>query len=224
MNYKNKSYYLIIIAIISIGVMLYMNKSTELKAWQVVNKYIQPNITIFVGDSITKGFDLKEEFDDLIVINKGIDGNKTTDILKRLDSDIYTFQPSKVFLLIGINDIGKNIENDEIIDNIEKIVDNIRKNCPNTKIYLQSIYPINNTDDKKIDKKHFKYRNNKTVISINKKLKALASNKEFVYIDVYSHLLDENNNLKLSYTKEGLHLNKDGYEEISKVLNSYVYN
>lgn len=224
MDYKRKSYYLIIIAVISICTIVFISKPTDFKGWQVVNKYIQPKITIFIGDSITKGFELKEEFDDLIIINKGVDGNKTTDVLDRLDTDVYSFQPSKVFLLIGINDIGKNVESDEIINNIEKIVDNIRQNCPNITIYLQSIYPVNNTDDKRIDKKHFKYRNNKSVISINKKLKNLASHKEVVYIDVYSHLLDDDNNLKLSYTKEGLHLNKVGYEEVSKIINSYLYN
>lgn len=223
MNYKNNSRYLIIIAVLSICIILCMNKSTDFKGWEAVNKYIQPNVTIFIGDSITKGADFKEAFNEQIVLNKGISGNTTIDVLNRLDKDIYQFNPYKVFLLIGINDIGKNFDNKDTIKNIKLIVNNIKRNCPHVKIYLQSIYPVNNTNDKKIQKRYFKYRNNKDVIEINKELKIFANSNNITYIDIYSHLLDEKNNLKLSYTKEGLHLNKDGYETVLKVLNSYVY-
>ena len=126
--------------------------------------------------------------------------------------------------MIGINDIGRNYKNENTIQNIEEIIINIKENCPNTEIYLQSIYPINNTNDKKIYKAFFEFRNNKDVIYINNKIKDIAENNKITYIDVYSHLLDNENNLKLSYTKEGLHLTKDGYDEAFKIIKPYLYN
>lgn len=223
-NESNKSIFIIIIAIIFIFIIFFMNRPTSFKAWKIINKNIKPNVNVFIGDSITHGADFKDYFDDLIVLNKGISGDVTDGIIKRLDDDIFSFNPSKVFILIGINDIGSNIDNEKIIKNINTIIKEIQNNCPNTKIYLESIYPINNTNNKKINKKYFKYRNNKDVVDINNKLVELAKNDNVIYIDIYSHLIDDKGNLKLSLTYEGLHLNKDGYKVVFKVLKPYVYN
>lgn len=223
MNNKNKSLSIIILAIVSIFLLFLMNKPISFKDWQIINQYVKPKVIVFIGDSITEGADFKDAFENTIVLNKGISGDVTYDIIDRLRDDVYDFMPDKVFLLIGINDIGNNIDNEQIIENIDKIISDLKNNCPNTKIYLQSIYPVNNTSDKKIDKKFFKYRNNKDVIDINKKIKDMADDKNITYIDIYSYLLDENDNLKLSYTKEGLHLNEDGYEVVYEILEDYIY-
>ena len=223
MNNKNKSLFMITLAIVSIFLLFLMNKPTSSKDWQVVNKYVKPKVIVFIGDSITEGANFKDAFENTIVLNKGICGDDTYDIIDRLRDDVYDFMPDKVFLLIGINDIGKDMDNEQIIENIDKIISDLKDNCPNTEIYLQSIYPVNNTNDKKIDKKYFKYQNNKDVIAINKKIKDIADDKNITYIDIYSHLLDENDNLKLSYTKEGLHLNEEGYEAVYKILEDYIY-
>lgn len=224
MNKKNKSLFMIILAIVSIFLLFLMNKPTSFKDWQVVNKYVKPKVIVFIGDSITEGANFKDYFDDLIILNKGIISDTTIGILKRLDEDVYKYQPSKLFLLIGINDIGKNYKNENTIQNIEEIINNIKVHSPNTEIYIQSIYPINNTNNKKIDKNYFKYRNNKDVVYINNKIKDIADKNKVTYIDVYSHLLDSDNNLKLSYTKEGLHLSKEGYDAVFKVIKSFLYN
>ena len=224
MNNKNKSLFMITLAIVSIFLLFLMNKPTSSKDWQVVNKYVKPKVIVFIGDSITEGANFKDYFDDLIILNKGIISDTTIGILKRLDEDVYKYQPSKLFLLIGINDIGKNYKNENTIQNIEEIINNIKVHSPNTEIYIQSIYPINNTNNKKIDKNYFKYRNNKDVVYINNKIKDIADKNKVTYIDVYSHLLDSDNNLKLSYTKEGLHLSKEGYDAVFKVIKSFLYN
>lgn len=224
MNNENKVFYIIVIAIISILLLFVINKPSGFSSWKTVNKYIQPEVIVFIGDSITEGANFKDYFDNAIILNKGISGDTTIGILKRLDDDVYKYQPAKVFLLIGINDIGRNYKNENTIQNIEEIIINIKENCPNTEIYLQSIYPINNTNDKKIYKAFFEFRNNKDVIYINNKIKDIAENNKITYIDVYSHLLDNENNLKLSYTKEGLHLTKDGYDEAFKIIKPYLYN
>lgn len=224
MDNQNKSYYLIVIAVISIFILITINKTNQFNGWKIINKNIQPNTIVFIGDSITEGADFKEAFDGAIVLNKGISGDVTEEVISRLNKDVYQFQPSKVFLLIGINDIGQNIDNDEIVNNIQKIVNSIMNNSSSSKIYLQSIYPVNDTNDKKIDRKYFKYRNNEDVVLINKSLKKFAEKENITYIDIYSKLIDKNDNLKLDYTKEGLHLNNEGYEVIFNTLRSYVYN
>ena len=39
---------------------------------------------------------------------------------------------------------------------------------------------------------------------------------------MYDELVDKNGNLKLEYTKEGLHMSDDGYKIITKKLKKYV--
>src|SRR5215469_2048183 len=56
---------------------------------------------IFLGNSITQFGDWKKLLNDSTVINRGIGGDITFGVLKRLD-DVIKRQPSKLFLLIGI--------------------------------------------------------------------------------------------------------------------------
>ena len=56
---------------------------------------------------------------------------------------VYKYNPSKVFLLIGTNQIPMGDSDDKIIDGIKHIIDDIRENRPYAKIYIESIYPIN---------------------------------------------------------------------------------
>ena len=76
---------------------------------------------IFLGNSITEIGNWKKLLNDSTVINRGIGGDITFGVLKRLD-DIVKRQPSKLFLLIGINDIGKDIPDAVVADNIHKII------------------------------------------------------------------------------------------------------
>ena len=85
---------------------------------------------LFLGDSITDFYDLDKYYEGLPVVNSGISGNTTEDILSNMDSRVYNYNPSKVFLLIGTNDLLRDKSVEEITENIEIIVNNIRKNEP----------------------------------------------------------------------------------------------
>src|ERR1700757_523012 len=76
---------------------------------------------IFLGNSITEMGNWKKVTGDTTVINRGIGGDITFGVLKRLQ-DITDRHPSKLFILIGINDIGKDIPDAVIADNYLKIV------------------------------------------------------------------------------------------------------
>src|SRR5689334_13421403 len=69
---------------------------------------VVPGRIIFLGNSITQLGDWKKLLNDTTVINRGIAGDITFGVLKRLD-DVIRRHPSKIFLLIGINDIGRDI-------------------------------------------------------------------------------------------------------------------
>lgn len=188
-------------------------------------KQINKNYTnyLFLGDSITNYYDLDKYYEGYKVVNSGISGNQTSDILDNLQKRAYVYNPSTIFLLIGTNDYIHNKKEDETVNNIKEIVDKLNKNLPNAKIYLQSIYPINDTDDQKISKSMVSIRNNTSIKKINSELKKYCNDKNCTYLDMYSLLEDKDGNLKLEYTKEGLHMSDEGYEVITKELKKYMH-
>ncbi len=189
-----------------------------------LNKSARPGGIVFLGDSITDFYRINEFFHDSYIINRGIGGDTTDGILNRMPESVYALSPSKVFILIGTNDIGEKKSQEYIVCNIGKIIQKIQENCPDARIYLQSIYPISKAKDKRIKRVIVKKRTNNKILSINAELEKRAKEKGIVYIDVYSHLIDEVGNLKLEYTVEGLHLNAKGYKVVSDVLRPFVNN
>lgn len=221
---KIKKIILISIAIIliittTISISLYLYSKNKLD-----NAKIQDENIVFFGDSITEGYNVKEFFDEYRVVNSGISGNITKNLIDRIETDLYDYNPSKVIILIGTNDIRANISDEEIIDNIKEIINSIRKNRKNAEIYIQSIYPINRDIDKEYWKDVNSEYNNKHIIKLNKLIKNLCKEEKINYINVYSKLIDDNGNLKSAYTKEGLHLNDLGYYKVTNVLKEYLKN
>ena len=224
---KNKNGFIITAMIIIIvlfaasnAYLLYANKHN--KKTKLLVKYKVPENIVFLGDSITDYYDTKKYFSHNNVVNSGISGNKTTDILDNMEERVYRYNPSKVFLLIGINDLAHLTDKKEIISNIEEIIEKIKENRPETKIYLESVYPVNNSDDEKIEHDKLVNRNNEDVIEINKVLEEYCKENKIKYIDLYSKLIDEDGNLKLEYTREGLHISDEGYKFITKELEKYI--
>lgn len=101
------------------------------------------NQLVFLGNSLTQGGDWAVWFPKHNPANRGISGDNTEGILARL-KEITKSKPAKVFLLIGINDISQNYNNDYLCTNFEKIVQEFKKDSPETIIYIQSILPVNN--------------------------------------------------------------------------------
>ena len=178
---------------------------------------------LFLGDSITDFYDLDKYFNDYKVVNSGISGNQTSDIYKDIKKRAYVYNPSTILLLIGTNDLEHDVSNEDIIKNIKNIIKSLNENLPNATVYLESIYPINNEKDSKINHSSVGKRKNKDIVLINSELKQYCNDKNCTYLDMYSLLEDKDGNLKLEYTKEGLHMSDEGYEVITKELKKYMH-
>ena len=202
---------LVVITLLSIlGSIINKNKLDSAK--------IQDENIVFFGDSITEGYNVKEFYDEYRVVNSGISGNTPKDLINRIDSDLYDYNPSVVIIQIGTNDIRSKIKDEEIINNIKTIIKGIRKNRKNASILIESIYPLNRDMDAEYWKDVNIDYNNKHIIKLNKEIKRLCKQKHAKYIDVYSYLLDDNKNLKEVYSKEGLHLTDLGYYKVTRII------
>lgn len=173
---------------------------------------------IFLGNSIIEGGPWTTLLDDPSVINRGIGGDITYGVLKRLD-DIVKRKPSKLFILIGINDIGKDIPDTIIADNCRKIIERLKQGSPQTKIYLQSILPVNPLV------RRFPQQYNKAdhIIRTNELLREVALTTNTIFVNLYPLFLDDQRHLKSKYTNDGLHLNRLAYERWVTYLKKLGY-
>ncbi|MCU0381077.1 MAG: GDSL-type esterase/lipase family protein, partial [Chitinophagaceae bacterium] len=142
---------------------------------------------------------------DPTVVNRGIGGDITFGMLKRLPA-VTALRPSKIFLLIGINDIGKDIPPAVIADNIGRIIDRIRAESPDTRIILQTILPVNPT----VQGFPQHYDKNDKVLATNKLLRTIASGRNVPLADLHAVFRDRQGLLKKELTIDGLHLDPRG--------------
>jgi lysophospholipase L1-like esterase len=167
---------------------------------------IVPGRIIFLGNSITEMGDWKKVLNDSTVINRGIGGDITYGVLKHL-KDITDRNPSKVFILLGINDIGKDIPDVVIVDNYLKIVREIHDKCPKTMIYVQSVLPVNPG----LPQFPRHYHKHEHILALNKLLASHAKEGNYKYIDIFQLFADGNGLLGSQYTYDGIHLRQSAY-------------
>lgn len=172
---------------------------------------------IFLGNSITAGTDWGKLLNLPNAKNRGISGDITFGVLERLD-EVIARKPAKVFVLIGINDISRNIPDSLILRNYNRIISQLKKGSKKTKIYFYTLLPVNSTFEK--FKNH--YGKDEHILWLNDQIRKLADKKVSV-IDLYPHFLDENKRLKAELTMDGLHLKPEGYEVWSRILRDGGY-
>ncbi len=175
---------------------------------------------VFLGDSLMYNYNLDLNFPMLKnkMVNSGIRGNTTNDILDNMYNRVYRYNPSDVFILVGTNDISKKYKLQKIFDNYVSIINQIEKNRPNTTIRVVSLLPVNYDL-----KPEFKKINKITSINnLNAALKVYCKNNDIEYINMYSKLVDRNDYLDARYTKDGLHLNDEGYKIFTSVIDKYM--
>jgi lysophospholipase L1-like esterase len=185
---------------------------SKVVAFRELNKMAKPGGIVFIGDSITQDYPVSEFYAGMNVLNRGIGGDTTEGLLKRLDVSVFELKPKTVVCLIGTNDFALLDATPEMVAaNIERIVTLIKAFDPTIKIILESIYPVNPT----LDPFTVGKRINQHIMKTNSILKHL-SNVDFV--DLYPLLLDQMGNLNHSYSHDGLHVNMIGYQKITEAI------
>lgn len=172
---------------------------------------------VFLGNSLTDRVDWNELLGMSNVHNRGISGDITFGVLQRLH-EVINGHPAKVFILIGINDISRNIPDSVILENYKKIIERIKAGSPHTKIYFQTLLPVNNEFTQ--FKNH--YNKDEHILWLNEQIKVLGKEKRITVIDLYPHFLNDQNKLEKKYTLDGLHVNAEGYKVWAVILKKYL--
>ena len=182
---------------------------------------IEPNI-IFIGDSIIEYYPLQELLGtSKTIVNRGIRGYQTGLLLDNLDAHLYGDAVDQIVLLIGTNDIGKDIPMSQALNNLESVIQTISRDYPLSQIKLVSILPVNEGED---FKQTVYIRTNEKIKAWNQAYQDLASAyMQVEFVPVFENLLDQKSQLKSDFTTDGLHLSVSGYQALSNTLKKYIF-
>jgi len=170
---------------------------------------IQPGDIVFLGDSLTSRADWSKLFPTLPTHNSGYPGDATDDVLKRL-TRITKARPARVFLLIGTNDLTRQIPIDSIAGNVAKIIATLQSASPGTRIYVQSVLP------RAAD---FQLR----VETLNQALRAVTQAHNADWINLYPLFLDAaDGSIRNDLSCDELHLTDSGYMLWQQALLGYL--
>ncbi len=156
---------------------------------------------VFLGNSLTEGFDLQKYFPGWPVINRGIGGDHIDGLLMRLDTSVLALHPARLFLMIGINDIADGRDNEYLLPLYKKLIAEILDGTT-SKIYLQSLLPTG---------PEIVQCPPEQITALNRELRKIGDGKRIIFVDLYPHFTKEHPWLDPGLTEDGLHLNEQGY-------------
>ncbi|CAN5768226.1 hypothetical protein BH11VER1_BH11VER1_39720 [soil metagenome] len=165
----------------------------------------------FLGDSITEFWPTHgrqvwaDEFGKLKVLNCGVSGDTTQNILYRItQGEFDRISPKVVVVLAGINNLGLSpeLKPEDLAKGLQRIVTTIQGKSPTSKILLLSIFPC--------DEASAPIRNR--IRETNRQLAKLGDDQSVFYLDIHDAFLDPAGNFTTAVTLDGTHLNAHGYQ------------
>ena len=165
---------------------------------ELFEKFSSSAEVVFVGDSITERGEWAEFFPNLKVANRGVESDKTSDVLKRIDS-IISVTPNTAFIMLGINDISGEIAIDEIVYKYGSVISSLK--VKGISVFVQSTIQcqVSRCGQKSVSK----------VNLLNEKLLVLADDYDVPFVSLAD--LSKTEGLDVAYTYDGIHLTAKGY-------------
>lgn len=160
---------------------------------------------VMLGNSLTERGFWSEYFQDKRVLNRGIGGDCISGMINRVQP-IVDGQPRAIFIMGGANDLlFSKISNEKLLQQYERLLDIIAKGTPRTKVYIQSLLPLNEVYNEK-----FMKGKNARFVEFNGLLRAMAERRGLTFIDIWSDM-QRNGELPDEYTFDGIHLKAAAY-------------
>jgi acyl-CoA thioesterase I len=168
----------------------------------------EPGRVVFLGDSITDGWDLAKSFPGKPYVNRGISGQTTAQMLVRVYPDVIDLHPAALIILAGTNDIAGNNGPQTITmveENLQAITDLALQH--GIKVILCSLTPVSDYTSHP----QTGHRPPADILKLNEWLRSYAQKEKLGFVDYFSATVDEKGMLREGYSEDGLHPNTKGY-------------
>ncbi len=174
---------------------------------------------VFIGDSITEFWtDLAElQTESVAVINRGIRGQNSSQLLLRFEDDAIALQPACIVLLCGSNDLRSYVgaassvaesARQRIVRNVTAMADIAL--ARRISLCLAAIPPVNPA--------HPVHRDPSAIVAINAWLADFAAPRQLGFIDYHRALVNGAGHLDAAFSDDGLHPNAAGYARMRQEL------
>jgi hypothetical protein len=154
---------------------------------------------VMLGDSLTEGAQWAEITGCYFVANRGIGGDDSAGVLRRLD-EVLNLKPAAVFLMVGVNDVASSVPTDRIVDNVQQILERLTKS--GARVYLALVLPVAQSFTRKINPK---------IDELNAAYIKLAKEAQVQLLDFRSETRNEDGFLRDDFSRDGIHLTAEGY-------------
>ncbi|MBD5233756.1 MAG: hypothetical protein HDS65_06190 [Bacteroidales bacterium] len=194
----------------------------QLKWEKKINDYMErdaeqaalEDATLVVGSSsIDMWKSLETDFPGQNVIRRGVSGTKAIDLYNYRDLLIAPFNPKRIIIYEGDNEIGFKWTPEEMMEWMTKLFFEVRRMKPEAEIYLVSIKP-SPVRAKRLDE----------IQAVNEQIRAFVESQPRAgYIDIHTPMLNADGSVRPElFLKDGLHPAKEGYDiwrrEFGKVI------
>ncbi len=163
---------------------------------------------LFIGDSITQGWegakDIWEKFyGKRNAVNLGIGGDQTQHVLWRLQNgNIKGIKPKAAVLMIGTNN-SHGFPPEQIAVGVKAIVEELRKDLPQTKVLVLAIFPRGPNKDDPL---------RQVVAKTNALIASIGDGKMVRFLDIGPKFLEKDGTLSKEIMPDLLHLSSKGYQ------------
>lgn len=172
---------------------------------------------VFFGNSITHGGRFDQAFPDMKVCNLGYPSDDLAGMRKRIPQ-VVALHPLRVFIMGGTNNLSR-YEHTSFELQYKELIIEIKKQLPETSVFVQSILPYNSN----ICKAKFKVDRKRATIEANKVIENIAVSEGLKYVDLYSLYVDSDGQMMQSLTSDGVHLKEEAYKIWYKEIKQYIY-
>ena len=179
---------------------------------------------VMFGDSLTDHFPMEKLKDiDADIINSGVAGDTIAEMGARLSYDVFPYKPDIIVMQGGANDFLMSLYPGAkpLAERLIRLALRIRKQLPQTKIYIESMYPAY-TKRIGLMPSWAEGKSNGEIQKINTEIKTLCEENEFEYVDVFGKLIGEDGQLSREYTVDGIHLQEKAYDVVSILIHQLL--
>lgn len=168
---------------------------------------------VFTGSSSIRLWkDLQESFPKHQIVNSGFGGSQASDLLAYTNELILQYNPGKVFIYEGDNDINDNKRPKDVISIFKEIISKIKDAKPETLIVIISAKPS-------LARWHLKRKYK----SLNRRFNRLCKKDQSLdYANIWNIMLDKKKLRQDIFIEDGLHLNSKGYELWDQIISNYI--